>query len=539
MPKPKRPERELTPQEAQEILEQRRSKDPVQQYRPVPTFAQAMACTMLDICIQSVNQVGKSAFLQWTVAALARGLHPAHPWYGPVRIAVIVPHRTHAVDWTDRLLKECRFGGDLAHLTGFPYIPKTEIEHITYAHGSAAGKYAGKILLKNGSEIFLALSGDDKSWKTIEGWTFDHLVRDEYAGSENMGATIGRSLLAVRSNAAKVGGGLYLWATTSTDPNEEWEAFRDSCRTGQRPRAAYFEVNPSEAYNYVSKEARDAWAATLSEEQRSIRATGGSTASTSLYIYRRFFDAHKHRLCQHLDYQPGPTDNLVVGYDPGISDPCGILMGYISPERPETIIFVKFIHYRHGTRLDHVHHIRDWADGRLITWFVCDPNINKRESNGVRHAVTFFQDLETAKVRVDGDPIMGRNRNVDGIPLVEDYLTEKTPGVTLIFDMAGEGMAAGVEQMRNYRYKQNQDGSISSDTYSSRSVRDEMNHIVKYVVSRRPKWIDRGIQRRTGVTESSPEQLQADADRAEYERQFDEFVGPQNIGGTTFQFISL
>lgn len=462
----------LTPAEASQILALRRKDDPCYQYKPIPSFQAVVASQAPNQCLECANQMGKSSLLQWSASCLARGIHPTRPSYGPTRGLVIVPKRSHAVDWGSRLTKRSSLAGALAHLGDKPYIPAWEIEHITPAHGSNMGAYPAKITLKNGSEIFFALSGDDRSWKTIEGWTFDWIIRDEFAGSENMGVTIGRGLLAVRSNTSKPLGGLYLWATTSTDPNEEWETFRDTARSGT-DGYAYFTAHFTESNDYVSTVEREKWAAGLSEEQKAVRAFGTASAATSLFIYRRHLEEYEERLCQHLNYQPLPDDNLVVCYDPGWKDPCGILCGYITKAHPETVILTTFLHYRHGTRLDHVQSIREWADGRLITWFICDPNIQRTESNGVSYYVTFCEDLDAAKVKVQGNPIKGRNRNEDGIPLVEDYLLEKIPGQTLVFDMAGEGIPGLIDQLRTYRWKQLSDGTISKVTYVSKTQRDE------------------------------------------------------------------
>ncbi len=487
----------IGPEEAKKILAERWRLDPCRAYKAIPSFQKVIECIAPNQCLESANQMGKSSLLQWTAACLARGIHPSRPSYGPTRGLVIVPKRSHAVDWASRLTERCALAGSLAHLGSIPYIPAYEITHITPAHGSNMGKYAAKIEMKDGSEIFFALSGDDRSWKTIEGWTFDWIIRDEFAGSENMGVTIGRGLLACRSNAAKPLGGLYLWATTSTDPNEEWETFRDNAKAGV-PGHAYFTADWKESNDYVSIIEREKWAANMSEEQKAVRAFGGSSAATSLFIYRRHIDEYEERLCRDLAYQPLPSDNLVVCYDPGWKDPCGILCGYITKERPETVILTHFLHYRHGTRLDHVQSIREWADGRLITWFICDPAIQKTESNGVSFFITFCEDLAAAKVKTMGTPIKGRNRNEDGIPLVEDYLLEKNPGQTLVFDMAGEGIQAGVNQLRQYRWRQNHDNTVSKITYVSKTQRDEFCDLTKYLTSRRPRWMDNGPQYRLG-----------------------------------------
>ncbi len=523
----------LTPEDAVRILEERRRLDPCYQYKPIPAFAAVVASIEPNQCLECANQMGKSSLLQWTVACLARGIHPTRVSYGPTRGLVIVPKRSHAVDWGDRLLKRCTLGGSLAHLGDFPYIPAWEIEHVTPAHGSNMGAYPAKILLKNGSEIFFALSGDDRSWKTIEGWTFDWMVRDEYAGSENMGLTLGRGLLAVRSNTKKPLGGLYLWATTSTDPNEEWEQYRDLCKQSAAGYV-YFTAGFEQSDDYVSVVERQKWAAHMTDEQKAVRAFGTESAATSLFIYRRHLDEYEERLCRHLNYEPLPTDNLVVVYDPGWRDPCGILCGYITEKHPETIIITTFLHYRHGTRLDHVQTIREWADGRLISWFICDPAIQKTESNGVSFFITFCEDLAAAKVKTLGAPIKGRNRNEDGIPLVEDYLLEKVPGQTVVFDMTGEGIPDMLDQLRKYRWRQDDRGNILKLTYVSKAQRDEACDLLKYLCSRRPRWLDNGAQHRS--TDPAAVVPAEDLAKIAYEKQYDEWTENRETGDGTSVF---
>ncbi len=480
---------ELTPQQAAQLLLERRAADPIYQYKPAPTFQRVSECAEPNICLDSANQVGKTTFLQWLCVSLARGTHPHRKWYGGVRVLVIVPNRTHAaVDWGPRLLEKCELKGSCGDK---PWLPASEIAGITTAHGGPMGSYPGCITLKNGSEIYFALSGVEQSWKRIEGLRFDHVIRDEISGSENLSDTIQRSLLAVRSSAdTKPGGGLYLWATTATAVNDEWEDFKRRS-LDHVPGHHYFRVDPAEANAYVSMEERQKLALVMSEESYAVRGLGTASAVDKDKIYKRYL-THP-QLVRDTPYIVQPDDNLFIAYDPGIAHPCGIIYFAVNKQRPQQVQIVRFDCYKRGTRKEHIESMIHWLAGRTVTQIICDPAVNKGEATGRKYIEHFIEIAVQLGMKWHREPIIGRNINSDGIPNVISYLMESTPGRRVEFDplSTDNGLSEAMNELELYRWKTDNTGKTTTEIYKRR---DEMPDALKYALSREPYWNDYGSQ---------------------------------------------
>jgi hypothetical protein len=412
--------RKLTPEQAKAMLEKYRADDPVVQYKSGATFQRATECVARFICIKAVNQIGKTAWLQYTCASLLRGKHPTRKSTGPVHGLLVVPARAQAAEvWGKRLLKACELSGSVGK---FPWIPKREIAKVDWAY-SPVGKYPGKITLKNGSTLLTILSGDPNSWKRLEGMTFDFVIRDEVAGSENLGDEIQPRL--VRSftkalNGETLWGGIMVWAATETKYNEEWSAFKDRAESGVKDHAV-FAPSPDEAAAYVSMEAREAMKVSMSADSYRIRGEGGLDAGDLVLIYQKQWDEKRHVLA--APHEISPEDNLWVSWDPGVEHPTGILIAAISKDRPRQLKLVQgYLHSREAIAYD-VECLDQFLLGRKIAGFVYDYAAKNRSKTGAPSV----RDVMIDKLAEKGyDPIMGfvaaDKRHKEGIDCVREYL---------------------------------------------------------------------------------------------------------------------
>lgn len=481
-------------------LERRQQADALAHYVPGPTadcFLRSKASRRL---IYTNNQMGKTTAMQVDCAWTMRGLHPYRPWCGPVRGLIVVPQRRQASTiWGDRILKSCKMPGPWEER---PWIPEHEIESIKWAY-SPAGRYPGRITLKNGSELFMALSGVKNSWKSIEGEIFDVVWRDEADGNENLGDELDLRLIRAASKAeAAVNGtgdpnawwlGSLAWCFTPTKANDEADTFRELCETGT---AGYEMFSPDPNLQVenpaVSVTVRQGMAKTMSADAFAVRVSGTAAAGDVAKIFAHRMKEHESRLLLREPYPTHSNDNLVIGYDPGFGkDPCGIMAGIIPQAAPRTLVIQAFYSYRRGSRGDHINTMLEWLNGRACAWMICDPNIQRTESTGISFFAQFQEDLQAARMRMHAPPIKGRNRLADGLPLVEDYLIGKDEK-QILFDMTGYGVDQAVKQMEQYRWGVDSSGNVTKTPYSSKKVRDEAPDIIKYICSRYPYWIDYG-----------------------------------------------
>jgi hypothetical protein len=494
----------MTKEEAQKIVDQRKATDPLEHYKPGPTIAACFASDALYRMLAANNQVGKTTAEQVEAVRMLRGKHPYKPWFGPVRILIVVPSRAQAaVVWGQRLLDKCELQGEIGK---YPFIPKREIKKI-YSAYSPLGPYPGSIHLKNGSTAYIILSGDKNSWKRIEGMMFDYIFRDEADGNENLGEELELRVLKARGDPARSWAGGIFWGFTSTKINDEAEAFAQRCKDGivtPVGRHEYFFIEAHEN-PAVSMEAREALKSVMSEEAYAIRGVGRGTAADNERIYARYWNEEKH--VRKEAYKIQPTDNLLLVYDPGWRHPCGIGCWAINQKRPTTLILSRFYCYKWGTRQDHMASMAEWLAGRMATSLICDPAILKTESNGRSYFSLMEEELAGNRVLLYQDMSCGRNRNEDGIPLVIDYLEKGLIEV----DPFGQGCQDWIGQMLAYRYEKDKDGTLTSVIHKKK---DEAPDITKYLCSKRPVWANYGDHRpvveQTAAPIAEGEQLSPD-----------------------------
>lgn len=411
--------RKLTPEQALAIRQKRDAEDPCLHYVAPVTLQRASECKARYIAVHAPNQVGKTSWAQHLCASVLRGKHKNWTWFGPCKILLVIPKRAQAAEvWGNRLLKASELFGPLGK---FPWIPKREIAKV-YNSYSPAGPYPGKILMKNGSELVTILSGDPNSWKALEGMTFDMVIRDEVAGNENLGDEIQPRLLASRTRALaglQPWGGIMVWPATETKHNEEWLAYKQRCIDGIADHA-YFKPQPEEAEAYISMKARQEMAGSMSAKSYRIRGTGTLDAGDLVRIYVQQWDDKRHVLKQ--DYVIRPRDNIMIGYDPGLEHPTGIIIFAVTEEDPNQLKAVKcFLHSNETVDYD-VECIHSFLLGRRIAGLVYDT----AAKNNHKHAPSVLHTLIAAMDKKGYQPLAGyiqSDKRVEiGIDTVRHYL---------------------------------------------------------------------------------------------------------------------
>lgn len=502
----------LTPERATQLLAKRRAEDPILQYRMGPTFQEIARCTEPYICIKSKNQIGKTAFLQWTCAAIATGKHPHLKSFGPCNILLIVPSRAQAAEvWGKRLLKACELAGDVGK---FPWIPRRLIKKV-FNSVSPIGPYPGKIVLKHpdepekdGTTIVTILSGDPNSWKRLEGMTFDIVIRDEVAGSENLGDEITPRL--VRSltrflSGERPWGGRAMWAATETKFNDEWQAFKTRAKDGVQYHAI-FEPSPIEAAAYVSMEARSAMRLSMSDKSYQIRGEGNLDASDLVQVFGKQWDDGRHML--ETDYRLTETDNIYIGYDPGVEHPTGIVISAVNRAKPMTLNVAKvYLHKQESLEYD-VECLRSYLLGRRIAAFVYDYKMKETH----KHARSMLAVLIDLLTKYDLMPLGGfvksDKRHWRGISLMRTYLDPDpfNRGVDPLLYLSPSMDSGGPllrDQIIGYQGRESQNFSGSGGVVKEK---DDALDAMRYVIAMQPSW---SIDYRCGpVTMEAPRPLQ-------------------------------
>ncbi len=490
----------MTPEQAREMLAERRAADPVVRWFTDcmgPALKAATESLALYRLLLAANQSGKTTHMMCETAAFVRGKHPVRKWYGPVKMLVVVPSRAQAAGvWGKRLLDACEIRREVLSPTGkpidlstLPLIPKEEVERIIWSY-SPMGRYPGMIRLRNGSELYMALSGDRKSFQRIAGFTFDSIARDESIGNDDLGSELMLRLAAAQSDPKRPLAGWYLWGFTETTINDEAANFRERCEKGDHRHAA-FRILPGEN-PAVSMETRENMRSTMSAEEAAIRLDGTASAVTDVLIFRHQWSTERHILKEN--YEPGPMDSLWLGYDPGWDHNFGLLFCAIRPETPYTLNVVRFVTERHKT-LDYVANIvATWLDGRFLEAMVCDPAAKKTEhSRGKSMSYQIEELLGQMHVTMKRGILYGRNRYEDTIPAVARWL-DPDPGnreapPRILVNPSSPGCGRFAEQMMKYRRK---NAALDAKKHYSIHAHDnEGPDLIRYLISREPSYTER------------------------------------------------
>lgn len=368
------------------------------------------------------HNCGKSSYLTFIAASLLRGRHPHLAYFGASKGLLVIPSRAQAAEiYGTRLLKKSELAGPMRD---YPFLPKHDVARIDWAV-SPVGRYPGKITMRDGSTLMVVLSGDPNSWKRLEGMTFDWVIRDEVAGSENMGNELVPRLVASHSrtlSGQQPWGGRMWWAATETKFNEEWNDFKTRCKSSVEDHAVY-NPQPEEAHGYVSMQAREAMKNSMSKEAYAIRGVGNLDAGDLVQIYGKQWDDKRHML--PADYVIKPSDNINIGYDPGIDHPTGIVIGVNTMDNPTQVKIVKcFLHARESLDFD-IECLHSFLLGRKVATFVYDVAAATRHKHAKSLIHELMDKMDARGYRPMGGYLRSDKRHAVGISTVREYLDPK------------------------------------------------------------------------------------------------------------------
>lgn len=477
---------DLTPEKRRALLEFRHARDPLRHYKPGPTqlrFHQSPARFKL---VTGGNRSGKTACLVTDIAWKVRGIHPYFPSYGPIRVFMFAQARAQASQVLARkLFDACEFPGDLRTR---PLIPDYAIADIGWIKAGHKVPYYCK--LKNGSEILFGWSGVESSWKRFQGGQYDIVTFDENSCEGSLLTEAYARVMDSRNDVSRPWGGGIYWSATGTQVDENFTNFRNDCLDERKPLHEIFRIPAGES-GAATGETLAEFSAMLSDEEKEIRVHGNATLTDMLSIYGRQWADSRVMRGAGADYIPKPTDNLWIGYDPGVDHPTGILCAAVNKENPMKIRVVRcFVHRRQTLEFD-VECIINWLAGRRLEGFVYDPSAKKTErTSGLNVKNQLELMLAKRGVEITRGFIMGRNRHKDGIAVVRSYLDpdpyNKTVEPLVEFNSSEE---SGCQEARRQflKYRSYEAGKFTG-VHGVVKKDDELPDCFRYLACARPAW---------------------------------------------------
>lgn len=473
------------------LIKIRQAEDPCRRMELTPTQQEANQCRARYQAIRGQNRGGKTAYSAYKLARVARRLPDCKTTHVNGVYLVFAPSRAQLADpWGKKLLKGSELKGDLFDR---PFIPPYEIANVRYTYG-AGEPTLNLIELKNGNYILFCVSGDKNVWKRVEGkGCILGVVLDESAGTEQLLEELMTRLLDANSNAqvlAEAGGAWLLWGATQTKKSAAFERFLALCQSGSDPDYAAFSLQPGENPAILQEE-REKLAVIMSKESYEIRMLGHGSAAGSMALYPQW-DDDVNLVPKGQEYEPGLTDNLWVFYDPG-THYTGIVFAAINRLYPERINVVQFVQTQRTTLEYDVKLIRDWLGGRWLEGFVYDQAARKLDKTGstVAGALWTLFNAKGSDVRMHRGMLMGKSEYALTVPLMRSYL-RPMPGdggyVRLALNR-DSGCALLRWQLMNCAFKENAYDLKESNIQEGN---DHGSDALRYGVSRRPVWVDRG-----------------------------------------------
>lgn len=414
--------KEISPEAAARVLAAYNQTLAVHHYKPSPTQLRFHESLAHDRLLTAGGRGGKTTAALWDLSTCVLGCNPHRPWYGPVVAIVLCVSRQNATMVVQRkLLEACELPGEIGNS---PFLPHDEIDWDQCGDlKSHFGRTYYHIRLKNGSMIHFGWSGDENSWKKLQGIKADYVYIDENAGNDKLVIELMKRLLDVQSDPGKQPwGGCLVWGATGTIVNPCFERFRERCIKGEADSAA-FVIPPGET-GAISKSVHERFAKKLTKEQRKIHIDGTETASSLTYIFGKQWDDRRHVLDRDAEIED--TDNIIIGWDPGMDHPTGILVCLIKKSRPSQLICAKFFNHRMMPVEYDVECLHSYLKGRKIGLFVYDYRAKERH----KHAPPLLHALTTRMEAKGYVPVQGYypsdKRHEVGIQTVRAYLDPDT-----------------------------------------------------------------------------------------------------------------
>ena len=442
---------------ARKLLEAQIPLDPISPiYQHVPRSPTQLAMLQSDAYYKLVlggGRSGKTTVCLMDLAMAMRGIHPWKPWKGPYRtLAFAISRKQAAMVVGYKLLEQCEFPPHLAtpeypDIGLQPFIPKWEIADIGMTR--VGFKCVTWIKLHNGCDLWMGWSDDEDSWKRAQGPKVGYVYIDENAGTKKLLIECRKRL----QDSQHVGDwrGCLVWGGHGTDDNDAFSEFHELCASGASDHAL-FHLKPGET-GAVDQAAQDRFAKVLTPEERAIHITATGEALDLVRIFKNQWSAHRHMT--QAPYDHDPTDNLYVGYDPGVDHPMGMIVVAVkkpkTPDEKPRLEVVKCWNRRGGTIVDDALELKEWLRGRKLAGFVYDTNLKNHDRGGGPSVL----DQLKANLREHGVEVIAwwqsKKRHEPGINLLRQWLLMDRIFIRACFDDGGRML---IIQLVKYKGKE-------------------------------------------------------------------------------------
>jgi len=489
----------LTRAEADKILAQLRASDPLLAFKPSPVQELFLRSQSPFRYITGGNRTGKTASNAIDLAMTARGLHPYRPNPGHVRILCLSNSRQQAAQVFGRKLFEaCEIPGPLHDL---PLIPPDEVE-VSWVKVGMKVPYSAKT---KHADILFSWSGVDDLWERLQGLKLDHIYLDEDAGTLKLLDELFMRGLDVRgSPGAAPYAGSISWSSTPTCGTDALLKFKEWCQANN-PSESYFMI-PSGDNPAVSKAALNEAEKFLGAKQSEVRIHATKDASELMQVYGEQWNDARHML--QADYVPLPTDNLWLGYDPGMEHPTGMVIAAVSMDNPRQLKLVKAWNHSKQTVDYDVRCLDEWLLGRRLAGVVYDTAAKNQDKRGS----SVLADLMAKMKEAGTSPLFGyfgaHKRREQGIPMMRHYLDpdpyDKTVAPLIVVNPSqASGGQLIRQQILRYRGKEatrftGEGGVVKKD--------DEMPDCIRYLCMHRIGWNPGGACGRQSKFAPAPDQ---------------------------------
>jgi hypothetical protein len=354
-----------------------------------------------------------------------------------------------------------------------PWLPSEEIRSVSWTR-AVMGKCPTKITMENGSELFIVLGDDPKSWVHAESTNFDFVIRDEGVGDITLAGTLVMRLgTAVQQDldGTRPGGGWQCWSVTEFMPNKEVADERRRCLDETQPDHRRFKLT-TDTNPACATEARGVLGNAMSAREAAKRVYGTRNASEDMRVYGEQLDPDRHYMTTSWNIEP--QDNILLAMDPGVhvKHPFGIGVFAMRGDYPDRVVGIGYFHavLTHGKDL--LRDVAAWLPpGRPIQYVAYDPAANQTEKATNKPLIdSIIEWMQELGMLVTGDYLAGSNRHKPTIAQVREFLDprpwDKSYAPRLMFDPSGPGMDVALEEMENYAFNPKTNDVIKlEDTY--------------------------------------------------------------------------
>ncbi len=464
-----------------------RAKDPCYQFVPSVTQRAFIHDNTYFVLLCAGGRAGKTTTALIDLSMVARNIHPTktNPNKIPLTILCLCLSRQQASMVVQHKLFHASEvkgpAGELIPASQEPMIPAMEIEKLSGVSQGFRIEYECR--LKNGNKIIFMWSDDPGTERRIQGVEAHYIYIDENAGTKKL-------LVEVRKRVANIQNplngwfGLVRWGATGTIVNEAFEDFRRRCQDPSDKSHKEFRIKEGENPAFAEA-ARERLGNTMSDEERKIHLSGEASAMGLTLVYGKQWNDDRHM--RKVDYVPHETDNLYLGYDPGVDHPTGMLIVAINKQNPITLNAIRFWAHSRETIDDDVRRLNEFLRGRRLAGVAYDWAANAQDKRG-ESVLTM---LQTTMIAANMMPHAGFYRAMKahwpGICLCRHYLSPDpanatVPPLILVNPSDESGCQRFRQEMLSYRGKEETrftgaGGIVKKD--------DEGPDVFRYLVVRR------------------------------------------------------